>query len=207
MPSQPPSRNSKARNSNPTSREVLTTTEVGKYCGVNFRTVIRWIERGHLKAYRLPGRGDHRIEIHDFLEFLKSNQIPVPPEFQSSNRSVLIVEDCEEMATAMKRVLSRQNYDVTVATDGLKAGVFLATKKPGIMTLDLCLPGLSGEEVIEFVRNSEGLEDTKILIVSALSVEELERAKSRGAQDYLQKPFSNDVLLEKVELLAGSNAF
>jgi|SaaInl4_135m_RNA_FD_contig_81_482952_length_2786_multi_3_in_0_out_0_2 two-component system, OmpR family, response regulator VicR len=188
-------------------REVLTTTEVGKYCGVNFRTVIRWIERGHLKAYRLPGRGDHRIEVADFLNFLQSNQIPIPEEFQPRERSVLIVEDCVEMATAMKRVLAKENYEVTLAHDGLQAGVLLATKKPSIMTLDLCLPGLSGEKVIEFVRHTEGLENTRILIVSALPVEDLERAKQKGAQDYLQKPFLNEILLEKVSIIAKVEAF
>lgn len=63
-------------------RQVLTTGEIAKYCGVNSRTVIRWIERGHLRAYHLPGRGDSRVEVQDFLDFLRRHQMPVPEEFQ-----------------------------------------------------------------------------------------------------------------------------
>ena len=41
------------------SEPVYTTGEIAKFVGVNFRTVIRWIERGQLDGYKLPGRGDH----------------------------------------------------------------------------------------------------------------------------------------------------
>ncbi|ASP40977.1 hypothetical protein CHH28_17240 [Bacterioplanes sanyensis] len=61
-------------------KQALTTGEVAKFCGVNFRTVIRWIERGHLQAYKLPGRGDNRIPVNGFVEFLKDNHMPVPDE-------------------------------------------------------------------------------------------------------------------------------
>ncbi|MDO6805884.1 helix-turn-helix domain-containing protein, partial [Wenyingzhuangia sp. 1_MG-2023] len=57
-------------------KQVLTTGEVAKYCGVNFRTVIRWIERGHLEAYKLPGRGDNRVPVAGFVRFLQSNEMP-----------------------------------------------------------------------------------------------------------------------------------
>ena len=52
-----------------TDKNTLTTGEAAKYCGVNFRTVIRCIERGHLKAYKLPGRGDNRIPVKDCVRF------------------------------------------------------------------------------------------------------------------------------------------
>lgn len=67
-------------------RQVLTTGEVAKYCGVNPRTVIRWIERGHLKAYHLPGRGDSRVEVHDFLSFLREHEMPIPEELLEPSR-------------------------------------------------------------------------------------------------------------------------
>ncbi len=42
-------------------QDVLTTGEAARICGVNFRTVLRWIDRGLLPAYKLPGRGDRRV--------------------------------------------------------------------------------------------------------------------------------------------------
>ena len=64
-------------------KRVLTTGEVADYCGVNFRTVIRWIKRGQLDAYQLPGRGDNRIEVDDFIDFLITHKMPVPDELKS----------------------------------------------------------------------------------------------------------------------------
>ena len=75
------------------SKEVLTTGEVARYCGVNFRTVIRWIKKGHLNSYQLPGRGDNRIPVNDFLSFLRENRIPVPVEYRECSKTVIIVED------------------------------------------------------------------------------------------------------------------
>ncbi len=62
----------------------LTTGDIAKLCGVNFRTVIRWIQRGHLKAFQLPGRGDNRVQVADFIEFLNENNMPIPEELQPS---------------------------------------------------------------------------------------------------------------------------
>ncbi|TNF38926.1 MAG: response regulator, partial [Gammaproteobacteria bacterium] len=42
--------------------KTLTTGDIARYCQVNFRSVIRWIERGLLKAHKLPGRGDNRVK-------------------------------------------------------------------------------------------------------------------------------------------------
>jgi excisionase family DNA binding protein len=69
---------------NKVEKRTLTTGEIAQYCGVNFRTVIRWIKRGYLDAFQLPGRGDNRIEVEDFLVFLKKNNIPIPKEFRST---------------------------------------------------------------------------------------------------------------------------
>ncbi len=122
--------------------DVLTTGEAAKFCGVNFRTIIRWIERGRLKAYKLPGRGDHRIVVKDFVLFLQENSMPVPAELAGVNKTVLIIEDQPEMASAIRRVLMRNGFEVDIARDGFSAGSILARKKPGLVTLDLKMPGM-----------------------------------------------------------------
>lgn len=68
-------------------KDALTTGDVAKYCGVNFRTIIRWIEKGYLDAYKLPGRGDNRIPVASFVAFLRSNNMPVPEEFKDVEAS------------------------------------------------------------------------------------------------------------------------
>lgn len=181
--------------------KVLTTGEAAKYCGVNFRTVIRWIERGKLKAYKLPGRGDHRIQVEDFVAFLQSNAMPVPDELGSQKRSVLVIEDQPEMASAIRRVLIRQGFEVQVAHDGFSAGTLLASMKPGLVTLDLKMPGMDGYEVLRFIRSHEEHSQTRVLVISAETSAGLERAVALGASDILPKPFENEELLNRVEAL------
>lgn len=180
---------------------VLTTGEAAKYCGVNFRTVIRWIERGKLKAYKLPGRGDHRIQVDDFVVFMRENQMPVPEELAGNSRTVLVIEDQPEMASAIRRVLKRAGYEVEVAQDGFVAGAVLSKMKPSVITLDLKMPGIDGYQVLSYIREQEEHAGAKVLVISAETQEGLDRALSAGANDILPKPFDNADLLSKVQAL------
>ncbi len=63
-------------------KDIFTTGDIAKYLGVNFRTVGRWIKKGYLKAFQLPGRGDNRVTREDFFEFLQEHGMPVPEELQ-----------------------------------------------------------------------------------------------------------------------------
>ena len=56
--------------------KYLTTGAVAKYCGVSRVTVLRWIEKGNLTAFQLPG-GQNRICQDDFAEFVKKYSIPI----------------------------------------------------------------------------------------------------------------------------------
>ena len=56
--------------------EYITTSAVARRCGVSKVTVLRWIKRGHLTAFRLP-EGHYRIHRDDFGKFLAKHGIPV----------------------------------------------------------------------------------------------------------------------------------
>ena len=184
-----------------TEVRVLTTGEAAKYCGVNFRTIIRWIERGRLKAYKLPGRGDHRIREPDFVAFLMENDLPIPDEFAPVCRSALIIEDNPEMASAISRVLRREGFNIEVAHDGFAAGTLLGTFKPSVITLDLKMPGLDGFGVLKHIRSQDELKHLKVLVVSAETDEGLNRALEAGADQVLQKPFENTALVSAINSL------
>ncbi len=184
-------------------KKNLTTGEVARYCGVNVRTVIRWIERGRLKAYQLPGRGDNRVRPDDLLDFLQVHDMPVPEELQPARRRVLIVDDDELVAKAIERILHHAGFETRIATGGFEAGALLGEFKPAVMTLDLQMPGMGGFEVLEFVRRSECFKRLKIVVVSALPPAELEKALASGADEVLEKPLDDKRLIETVTRLAG----
>lgn len=187
----------------------LTTGETAAYCRVSLRTVLRWIKRGDLEAYQLPGRGDNRVEAASLVRFLRSHAMPVPRDLAAvvasgdgaSGGPVLIVDHDEASAQAIQRVLGRAGFETVVATDGFRAGALLEATAPPVMTLDLAMPGLGGIDAIRFVRDADRLNRTRILVVSAPGWQELDRALQSGADDILTKPFDNAVLVTKVEAL------
>lgn len=184
-------------------KTALTTGDIATHCGVEFRTVLRWIQKGYLKSFKLPGRGDNRVRIEDFLDFLRRNDIPIPSEFQPEveSQQILIVEDEVDMARAMERVLRKAGFKTLIAPDGFRAGALLGTFLPSVMTLDLKLPGLGGLDVLRFVRETPRLSAVKILVVSGMPRRDLEGALKAGADGILEKPFSNEELVSKVRTL------
>ena len=200
-------------------KRALTTGEIAKFCGVNFRTVIRWIEKGYMSAYKLPGRGDNRVTIDEFLRFLESNNMPVPDSLlpkkgslvketkaeTASNadvkQKILVVEDEENMAKAIRRALVRAGYSVELAGSGVEAGIKLANFKPDLVTLDLNMPGMSGLEVLQYMNGNEAFAEVKVLLVSAAEKAELVRGMSSGADAVLEKPFQTEELLSAVAQL------
>jgi excisionase family DNA binding protein len=177
----------------------LTTGEIAEYCQVNLRTVIRWIDGGKLKGYKLPGRGNNRVLQEDFLVFLKEYDMPIPDELMEQVSGVLIVDDEPAYAQAIKRAL--QEYSCVVVSNGFDAGLSLKEQRPALMTLDLSMPGMDGYQVIKTVRSDDDLSDLKILVISALDQEALDKAVEFGANAAISKPFENDHLRKTVEAL------
>lgn len=180
-------------------QEVLTTGEAARICGVNFRTVQRWIERGLLQAYKLPGRGDRRVLSGELHKFMLENSIPNRSVSAISlPRRVLIAEDEPAMAHAIERVLRRAGFETAIASNGFEAGAMLSSFNPGVMTLDLCMPGTDGMAVLRFLQTAMLPAPVKTLIVSADTEARMREALTLGAHGVLGKPFANDELLAAV---------
>lgn len=185
-------------------REVLTTGEAARICGVNFRTVLRWIDRGLLKAYKLPGRGDRRVLGAELLRFMAENNIPDRTAPQAAHRRILIVDDEPAMAHAIARVLRRASFATAIAANGFEAGAMLPIFQPMIMTLDLQMPGMDGLEVLRFLQKVKLPVPTRTLIVSGDGGTRLREALALGAAGVLAKPFANEDLLAAIERISGS---
>ncbi|UTW07522.1 response regulator [Pseudomonas benzenivorans] len=184
--------------------DVLTSRQAAELCGVSFRTVIRWIERGLLQAYRLPGRGDYRVPRQELELFMRENAIPLPGESLLPARRVLIVEDDANMARAIERVLQQAGYETAHAPDGFAAGAMLHSYRPALMTLDLRMPGLDGLGVLNYLQGSPMPFPLKILVVSADSEARMAQALTLGADAVVRKPFDNKEFLAAVAQLLGA---
>lgn len=178
--------------------KTLKPGEIAAYCDVHHRTVSRWIANGQLKGHKLPGRGNYRVQLDDFLAFLEKQKMPMPKdlisEVPSSMAKIVIIDDEPAFRAAIKRALYGNNYDITLANDGFQAGVKLMQLKPDLITLDLDMPGLNGFEVLNFIKQVPEFAQLKVVVISGLPEADLEKAKAHGADAVLAKPFENSTL-------------
>ena len=124
-----------------------------------------------------------------------------------NKKHILVVEDEEHLAVGIKFSLEAEGFLVTTVGDGLAAlkTIENANLPVDLIVLDLMLPGMSGYEVCEQVRQSG--ERMPILMLSARTLsEDRTRGFEVGASQYLVKPFELEELLARIKNLLSQNA-
>lgn len=115
--------------------------------------------------------------------------------------SILLVEDERDTADFLKELLESKGYRVVVAKDGGQAHSAFAMHKPDFVIMDLILPGESGFEICERMKQKES--GIPVLILSAIELPDARSlAKRVGADGYLTKPFDPNELLEEITNIA-----
>jgi DNA-binding response OmpR family regulator len=113
---------------------------------------------------------------------------------------ILMVEDDEHVAAAVKRGLEAEGYAVDVALDGTD-GHWMATENAyDLIVLDSMLPGMSGEDICRALRHRRDWTPILMLTARVGSAPEV-HALDAGADDFLAKPFSYQVLLARIRAL------
>lgn len=111
--------------------------------------------------------------------------------------TILIIEDERRIAGWIQAYAERDGYDCLLAHDGMTGLQLALTDAPDVVILDILLPGLSGWEVCERIRETS---DVPIIMLTALiNEEEIIRGLKLGADDYLTKPFSPAELMARIE--------
>lgn len=109
--------------------------------------------------------------------------------------TILIIDDDIQISDMLLEVLTRAGYGVLRAFSGTEALLLLGRERPDLILLDLMLPGLSGEEVLQRIQG------IPVIVVSARAdVEDKVKLLLGGAADYLTKPFSTRELLARIEV-------
>lgn len=122
---------------------------------------------------------------------MESSTLQSPPAPPERAARILIAEDDTSAANVLQTLLGRVGYEVTVAEDGAKALEMLEHgSAPDILLLDWMLPGVSGLEICQRVRERWSPLALPILMVTAKTdAESIAAAFEAGASDYLTKPF------------------
>jgi DNA-binding NtrC family response regulator len=113
-------------------------------------------------------------------------------------RSVLVVDDDPDVRGVLEEFLALKGYHVRVSPDGAAAVRELAGPAPGVVLLDIEMPGLSGVDALPTIKAMAPA--TAVIMVSGtVNVELARRALAAGAFDYVMKPVDLPRLLESIE--------
>jgi len=126
-------------------------------------------------------------------------------------KKILAVDDDPDIRDALTMILESQGYKVITAQDGIEALANLKAEKPDLMILDLLMPKMDGWAVCKELQDPRWAKyrDIPILILTSVREEasrrryELETGLELDVDDYVEKPFSPDILLERVGRLVG----
>lgn len=120
---------------------------------------------------------------------------------------VLIVDDSKHVHSIVKGMLESINYSAHSAFDGsdavnqLQNGLIV-----DLILLDWNMPELNGPEFLK-VYSEQNLSNAPVVMMTTEnSIEKITEAMSLGAQEYIMKPFTDDILLSKIKFVLGSKA-
>ena len=108
-------------------------------------------------------------------------------------KTIAIIDDDVHIGEMLEDVLTREGFSVLRAYSGTEALYLLSQNKPDLVLLDLMLPGISGEEVLPFIRG------IPVIVLSAkVDVQDKVNLLLGGAADYITKPFDTQELLARI---------
>lgn len=126
----------------------------------------------------------------------------------SASRLILLVDDDQDLLTALSGALRRSGYEVAVAQDAVAAMSAAVKLRPQVIVLDVGLPGGDGSVVMKRMHALPQLAGVPVIMMSGRNPEKhREAALAAGAAAYLTKPIAPDQLTAAVvEALGGDSA-
>ncbi len=113
-------------------------------------------------------------------------------------RKLLVVDDSIEFVNLIRRVLEGEDYQISIALDGKTAIEKASTEHPELILLDLKLPDISGEEVLERVK--EVNKDIAVVVITGFGGDQVAIDMMRkGAIDFLTKPVESQILIKAMK--------
>lgn len=179
-------------------KTVFTTGEAAKICKVSQQTIIRCFDSGQLKGFRVPGSRFRRIPRDLLYQFMRENGIPTDA-LESGKRKLLIVDDDEELVELISDAFEQDSrFEIRTANNGFDAGMYVKEFRPDIVVLDVMLPDINGKEVCQRVRSDSSLDRVKIICISGMvEQDKVAELLAAGADDFMQKPFTVDKVVER----------
>ena len=112
-----------------------------------------------------------------------------------SKYNLVMVDDVPLNLLVVTKMLTRFNFRIRTAANGVEALEKMAEEKPDLVLLDILMPQMDGFEALQRIRSNPDTKDTRVVILSALnSTEDIVKGFNLGANDFITKP----IIMEKL---------
>ncbi|MCU7834364.1 MAG: response regulator [gamma proteobacterium symbiont of Taylorina sp.] len=164
-------------------KEFISTRRASELLGVAVSTIQLWTDDGVLNAWVTNG-GHRRIAL-DSVEALLSKRVsgkklskPEESNIPANKKTltVLLVEDDEDQIDLYRQQFEARELNVNLleAHNGYDGLIKIGQYKPAIIITDLMMPDIDGFQMLETLKHNEALKDCLIIVVTALSLDEVE---------------------------------
>lgn len=128
--------------------------------------------------------------------------MPSPKEIKNSGIEILIAEDSPTQAEALKLILERHGYQVTIAANGRKAVAAVYDRKPAVIISDIMMPEMDGYAFCKAVKSDERIKDIPVILVTTLTdPRDIVKGLECGADNFIRKPYDEKYLLSRIDCL------
>lgn len=118
----------------------------------------------------------------------------------TQKKTILLIEDEEDIAALIKLQAEISGYKLFVETDGINGYRAIERDRPDLVILDIMLPGQNGLDICRKMKHSPELKNIPVVIISAKNEElDVVLGLELGADDYVAKPFSPKILFSRVK--------
>ncbi|MDM8538224.1 ATP-binding protein, partial [Desulfobacterales bacterium HSG17] len=187
--------------------DIQAESEIGKGSRFTFTLPVSGEKAEHMQGADILERDTRVSEIstksEELTETVDMDTAEIPQENLCNNElcRVLAVDDEPINLQVLKNQLTSEYYSVTLASDGREAlDAFESGQKFDIVLLDVMMPGISGYEVCQRLRDKYSANELPVVMLTAKNqIDDLVAGFDSGASDYLTKPFSKQELIARIE--------
>lgn len=117
------------------------------------------------------------------------------------NTMIMVADDSKVVRIKISRALSKHNYQITLAENGVEAASKIAENQPDVLITDVEMPGMDGFALTQQLRSKPDTMHLPIIMISGASHELADKAKQAGIDVMLGKPYSDDELIGHIQRL------